>query len=98
MRAITLESFDSGPELHEVPTLQTAPNEVLIRVHATSLNALDIKIAIGMMKGMLEYEFPVTIGRDLAGVIEDVGPEVSRYRVGDEVFGLHFTPVLHDGT
>ncbi len=57
MRAITLESFDSGPELHGVPTPPTAPSEVLIRVHASSFGAFDIKIAIGMLKGMLEYEF-----------------------------------------
>ena len=40
----------------------------------------------------------MTIGRDLAGVVEEVGSEVSRYRVGDEVFGFLRKPVLHDGT
>ncbi|HET7270419.1 MAG TPA: NADP-dependent oxidoreductase [Rubrobacter sp.] len=101
MRAITLESFDRGPQLHEVPTPQIGPDEVLIRVHASSINALDVKIAAGMLRGMLEYKFPVTIGRDLAGVVEQVGSEVSRYRAGEEVFGfLGFKaePVLHEGS
>jgi len=98
MRAIILESFDRSPELHEVPTPQIAPNEVLVRVHASSINAFDVAVAAGMLQGMMEYQFPVTIGRDLAGVIEEVGSEVSRYRVGDEVFGFLGTPVLHEGT
>jgi NADPH:quinone reductase len=98
MRAITLESFDSSPELHEVPTPQSAPNEVLVRVHASSINGFDVAVAAGMLQGMMEYQFPVTIGRDLAGVVEEVGSEVSRYQVGDEVFGFLSTPVLHEGT
>jgi NADPH:quinone reductase-like Zn-dependent oxidoreductase len=98
MRAITLESFDSSPALHEVPTPQIAPNEVLVRVHASSINGFDVAVAAGMLQGMMEYQFPVTIGRDLAGVVEEVGSEVSRFRVGDEVFGFLSTPVLHDGT
>jgi NADPH2:quinone reductase len=98
VRAITLESFDNSPELHEVPTPQIAPNEVLVRVHASSINAFDVAVAAGMLQGMMEYQFPVTIGRDLAGVVDEVGSEVSRYRVGDEVFGFLGTPVLHEGT
>ena len=98
MRAITLESFDSSPELHEVATPQIAPNEVLVRVHASSINGFDVAVAAGMLQGMMEYQFPVTIGRDLAGVVEQVGSEVSRYRLGEEVFGSLSTPVLHDGT
>jgi NADPH2:quinone reductase len=98
MRAIILESFDRSPELHEVPTPQTAPNEVLVRMHASSINAFDVAVAAGMLQGMMEYQFPVTIGGDLAGVVEQVGPEVSRYGVGDEVFGFLGKPVLHDGT
>src|SRR5215217_3510135 len=97
MRAVTLESFDNSPELQEVPTPQIAPNEVLVRVHASSINAFDVAVGAGMLQGMMEYEFPVTIGRDLAGVVEQVGSEVSRYRLGEEVFGSLSTPVLHDG-
>jgi NADPH:quinone reductase-like Zn-dependent oxidoreductase len=52
MRGITLESFDTSPELHEVPTPQIATNEVLIRVHAASINAVDVATAAGMLRGI----------------------------------------------
>jgi NADPH:quinone reductase-like Zn-dependent oxidoreductase len=49
MRAIMLESFDSNPTLREVPTPQIAPNEMLVRVRASSVNPVDGAIAAGMM-------------------------------------------------
>jgi NADPH:quinone reductase-like Zn-dependent oxidoreductase len=74
---------------------------VLVRVHASSVNPADNGIAAGMLKQMgLEYEFPVILGRDYAGVVEQVGPAVTRYAVGDEVFGflLHANPTVHEGS
>ena len=88
MRAITLEGFDSSPALHEIPTPQIAPNEVLVRVHASSVNPIDNAIASGMLKDMVEHEFPIVLGRDFAGVVEQVGSDVSGLSEGDEVFGF----------
>ena len=100
MRAITLESFDSGPALHEVPTPQIAPNEVLVRVRASSVNPVDGAIVAGMMSGMVEHEFPIVLGRDYAGVVEQVGSDVTRYAEGEEVYGFlpAANPTVHDGT
>jgi NADPH:quinone reductase len=74
--------------------------EVLVRVHASSVNPADAAIAAGMLRGMAEYEFPVTLGRDFAGVVEDVGSAVTRYKAGDEVYGfvMHANPTVHDGS
>ena len=102
MKAVTLNAFDTPPALRDhLPAPTLAPNEVLVRVRASSVNPADNGIAAGMLKQMgLEYEFPVILGRDYAGVVEQVGPEVTRYGVGDEVFGflLHANPTVRDGS
>ena len=102
MRAFTLDSFESPPGLRDdLPTPSSVgPNEVLVRVHASSVNGADVPIAAGMLKEMAQYEFPVTIGRDFAGVVEDVGSVVSRFKAGDEVFAFFpaADPDVHKGS
>ena len=100
MRAIILESFDTSPTLQEIPTSQTAPNEVLVRVRASSVNPVDNAIVSGMLKDMVEHQFPIVLGRDYAGVVEQAGSNVSGLSVGDEVFGFlpGMSPAVHDGT
>src|SRR5918997_2661174 len=100
MHAIMLESFDSSPALQEVPTPQIAPNEVLVRVRASSVNPIDNAIASGMLKDMVEHEFPIVLGRDFAGVVEQAGSDVRSLSVGDEVFGFvpGMGPTVHNGS
>jgi len=73
---------------------------VLVRLHASSVNPVDAAIAAGRLDGMFEHEFPVVLGRDYAGVAEQVGSGVTRYEAGDEVYGflVHANPTVHDGT
>ena len=96
MRAITLDGPDSAPALREdLPDPTPADNEVLVRVHASSVNPVDNSIAAGLLAQMgVQYEYPVILGRDYAGVVEQAGGAVSGYRPGDRVFGflLHATP------
>ncbi len=102
MRAITIDAPDATPALREdLPQPTPAGNELLVRVHASSANPVDNSIAAGMLAGMgLEHDYPVTLGRDYAGVVEQVGDRVSGHAVGDEVFGflLHANPAVHDGS
>jgi NADPH:quinone reductase len=101
MRAFTLDNFDTPPGLrNDLPEPHPAANELLVRVHASSVNPADVAIAAGVLKGMAEYSFPVTLGRDFAGVVEQTGAAVSRFRAGDQVFGflLHANPDVHDGS
>lgn len=92
MRAITLDDFESDAALHELPDPEPGANEIRVRVHSSSLNPFDFFVANGLVKGMMEYDFPVTVGADFAGVVDKVGEDVGRYSVGDEVFGSVFTP------
>jgi NADPH:quinone reductase len=101
MRAFTLDSFDVQPSLRDdLPEPVAGDNELLVRVHSSSVNPVDVFIASGAMREMAEHVFPVILGRDFAGEVVQVGPGTSRYGVGDEVFGfvLHANPAAHEGS
>lgn len=101
MRAFTVDSFGAQPALRDdIPEPHVGDNQMLVRVRASSANPVDAFIAAGGLKEMAEHEFPVTLGRDFAGTVEQVGSRVNRYRVGDEVFGFlpHANPTVHEGS
>jgi NADPH:quinone reductase len=101
MRAVTVDTPDTPPALREdLPAPTPAESEVLVRVHASSVNPVDNAIAAGRLAQMgVEYDYPVILGRDYAGMIEQVGAGVSGYRPGDRVFGflLHANPTVQAG-
>jgi NADPH:quinone reductase-like Zn-dependent oxidoreductase len=66
------------------PQVQNA--DVLVRVHATAVNVLDSKVRDGAFKIFLLYRPPFVLGHDVAGTVVKVGPDVSRFKVGDEVY------------
>ena len=101
MRAFTLDSFGARPVLRDdIPEPHVGDNELLVRVHASAVNPVDVCIAAGVLKAMAGYEFPVILGRDFAGVVDQIGSAVNRYGAGDEVFGFlpHVNPTVHDGS
>jgi NADPH:quinone reductase len=101
MKAFTLGSLETQPALRDdMQEPSAGEGELVVRVQSSSVNPVDVFIGMGALKEMFEHEFPVTLGRDFAGVVEQVGDGVSRYRVGDEVFGflLHANPAVHDGS
>jgi NADPH2:quinone reductase len=100
MRAFTLDSLEATPGPREVDPPVAGDGELLIRVQASSANPVDNAIAAGMLSGMVDHEFPITLGRDYAGVVEQAGRGASRFAAGDEVFGfvLHADPVVQRGS
>lgn len=97
IKAVVVDAEGSAPTVRsDLPAPTPGPGEVLVRVHASSGNPVDNAIAAGM----LEHEFPVTLGRDYAGVVEQVGADVSRFAPGDEVYGFvrHADPTVHNGS
>lgn len=80
-----------GPEVIEINENVSAPSagsgQVLVEVHAASLNPFDYKLRTGYMKEMIPLQFPVTIGGDFSGVVTNLGENVSEFKIGDEVFG-----------
>ena len=61
--------------------------QVLIEVHAASINPFDFKLRQGYMKDAIPLTLPVTLGGDFAGVVAEVGEGVEGFLVGDEVYG-----------
>ena len=101
LRAFTLDSFDSPPGLRDdLPEPQAVDTELVVRVLASSANPVDAAIAGGVLREMAEHDFPVTLGRDYAGVVEHAGSDTTRYRAGDEVYGFvpATNPTVHDGS
>src|SRR5215210_2177456 len=102
MRAVTLNEPDSAPALRgDLPEPTPAENEVLACGRVSSVNHVNNSSAASMLAQMgVEYEYPVIIGRDYAGVVEQAGAGVSGYRPGDPVFGflLHANPTARDGS
>ncbi len=87
MRAAYIEQ--TGPpeviKVGDLPQPEPGPGQVLVRVHAVALNPIDLYIRSGLVATPLS--FPYVIGCDLAGTVAKVGPNASRFRVGDRVWG-----------
>src|SRR5947207_8977848 len=99
MKALALESFDGPPAVIDLPDPTPGPDEVLVRVQASSVNAFDVGVAMGAMKDFMKYRFPAGIGNDLAGTVEAVGEDVTGFSVGDRVFGtVGRKGEIHDGS
>ena len=90
MKAVRIHSY-GGPEVLQyeaAPRPKPGKGEVLIRVHAAGVNPIDWKVCAGYMKDFIPHSFPLILGWDVSGVIEEVGPNVSRFKKGDEVYSL----------
>ncbi|KQZ33755.1 MULTISPECIES: NADP-dependent oxidoreductase [Caulobacter] len=88
MKAYILDRYGKGQPLRlgDWPDPVAGPGQVLVDIRAAALNMLDAKIRDGAFKPILPYRPPFVLGHDLAGVVSGVGPGVSRFKVGDEVF------------
>jgi len=86
MKAVQFSEF-GGPdvlEIVELPDPHPAAGQVRVRVRATGINPIDWKVRSGAMGG----DLPQTTGREVAGVVDEVGEGVTDVKVGDEVFGF----------
>jgi NADPH:quinone reductase-like Zn-dependent oxidoreductase len=89
MRAIAISELGAAPALMHLPVPEPGPGETLVRLFAAGLNPMDWKIADGMLKDAVPYSFPLILGVDGAGVVDDAGPD-ARFRPGEQVFGRFF--------
>lgn len=88
MRAVVINQYGSKEELveQEVNIPRAEANQVVVKLEATSINPIDWKLREGYLKEMYDWEFPIILGWDVAGVITEIGSNVTKWKVGDRVF------------
>lgn len=100
MRAMTYSEYGDLDILQqtEQPTPKVGPGAVLIKVERAAVNPVDWKLMAGYLDGMLDVVHPVIPGWDVAGVIEQTGPDVPEFQPGDRVAAYARKDVVHGGT
>lgn len=88
MKAFMVEKYggQAGMRAADMPTPQVGADDVLVKIHATGVNPLDLRLRNGDFKAFLPYRLPLVLGNDLAGTVVQVGGSVTRFAVGDEVY------------
>ncbi len=89
MKAVRFSEY-GGPEVltvDEVEAPHPGDGQIRVAVRAAGVNPIDWKIRSGAMAGTMPAELPQTIGSDVSGVVDEVGPGVADAAIGDEVFG-----------
>jgi len=89
MRSILLRDYggETAARVADSPEPTAGAGQVLVRVHAAGINALDWKVRQGDVRDAFPLRLPAVLGIELAGVVEALGAGVSRFRVGDRVMG-----------
>jgi NADPH:quinone reductase-like Zn-dependent oxidoreductase len=90
MKAVVLHEYGPPSKLkyEDFEDPKAGPGEVLVRLHAASINPVDFKMRSGAAKDRFPVTFPGILGRDLAGIIREVGEGVTGFKAGDRVFAL----------
>lgn len=90
MKAIVLHEFGPPKNLkyEDAPSPTPAEGEVLVRIAAASVNPIDYKMRSGEAQERYPVEFPAILGRDLSGIVREVGPNVTGFAPGDKVIAL----------
>ena len=88
MKAAVIERYGSNDvvKVAEIAVPRMGPRDLLVQVRAASVNPLDVKTRKGEVRTLLKYRFPLVLGNDLAGVVSDVGAQVTRFKRGDAVY------------
>ncbi|MFL0365269.1 NADP-dependent oxidoreductase [Pseudobacillus sp. 179-B 2D1 NHS] len=88
MKAIVIEQYGGSEQLKEmnIQKPSAGKNEVIVKLHATSINPIDWKLREGYLQTMMPFEFPIILGWDASGIIEEVGENVEGFKAGDRVF------------
>ncbi len=90
MKAVVLHEYGGPSKLiyEDVPDPVAGEGQVLVRVTASSVNPIDFKLRSGVMKAFWPLELPTILGRDISGIVREVGAGVSVPKPGDRVMAV----------
>jgi NADPH:quinone reductase-like Zn-dependent oxidoreductase len=90
MKAVVLHEYGGPDKLkyEDVPDPVANEGQVVVRMAATSVNPIDYKMRSGAAKDHFPLEFPAILGRDIAGIVRELGPGVTQFKPGDKVMGI----------
>jgi NADPH:quinone reductase-like Zn-dependent oxidoreductase len=86
MKAYLVKKYKRPIQAGDAPEPRVGDHDVLVDISAAGLNLLDAKVRDGEFKLFLPYKAPFVLGHDVAGVVSRVGPAVTRFTAGDEVY------------
>jgi NADPH:quinone reductase-like Zn-dependent oxidoreductase len=87
VKALIAHSYGTGFEVGELPVPAPGPGQIQARIHAASLNAVDVRLPRGDFREHVQVDFPHVPGNDFAGTVTAVGDGVTAYGIGAEIFG-----------
>lgn len=90
MKAALLKHYSkqkTNLEIKDVPIPMPKENEVLVKIYSAAVNPLDNMIIRGEVKLIVPYKMPLIMGNEFSGIVEKLGASVTRFKVGDRVYG-----------
>jgi NADPH:quinone reductase len=98
MKAFALDEFGAAGSVRDLPDPQPVEGQVRVRVAAAGLNPFDNWVIQGAMKDQMEHRFPLIPAGDASGTVDAIGPGVTAFAVGDDVFGSAGKPYFGEGS
>lgn len=87
MKALILENYNESFQIKDIEKPVAAKGQVLVKIKASGVNPIDLKIKMGQA-GHAKTVLPAILGIDMSGVVEAVGEGVTKFKAGDEVYGM----------
>ncbi|MFI8171637.1 NADP-dependent oxidoreductase [Streptomyces sp. NPDC085931] len=90
MRALVATGYGDPEQLTiaELAIPRPGPGQILVKIAASTINPTDMRVVTGGYRELVDLQFPYTLGNEFAGTVTEAAPDVTRFRVGDEIFGM----------
>lgn len=98
MKAVAVNSFNTLPQIMDLPEPAVKEGSIKIKLAAAGLNPFDWKMTDGIMQDDMPHVFPLIMGVDGAGIVTEIGAGVTRFKVGDKVYGQMLHAPVGEGS